>query len=164
MLQEIKTVQIKRDNLYQMFKGATELGMSVPSDTRMFIGTLSNFASARFEHSYPEDFSSKGFKVNWDGFWKGVGLQMPPTGLASDQKAEMVVLADRTRDVELSLASIEFKRASQIEVNWNVSRVDAADMDNKSSTYAILILPRDVPVSHHYNEHVVHALPDLRAG
>ncbi len=164
MLQEIQTVPIKRDPLYQMFKGATEQGLSVPADTRIFYGSLTNFASAKFERSYPEDFKIKGFTVNWDGFWKGVGLQMPPTGLSSDQKAEMIVLADGSRDVVLSLASIEFKRASQIEVNWNVSRIDAADIDNKSSTYAVLILPRDVPVKHNYNDRVVQALPDLRAG
>lgn len=164
MLNSIKTVPIKRDPLYAMFRDATEHGISVPADTRVFYGSLTNFAAARFQRSYPQDFRSKDLTVNWSGFWKGVGLEMPPVGLVHDQKAEMVVLADPHRDVTLSIAGLEFKRASEIEVNWNVHRVDAADSDNKSSTYAVLILPRDVPVTHKYEDRDVKLIPDLRAG
>lgn len=164
MLESIKTVPIKRDPLYELFRDATERGMSVPDEARVFIGSLTNFAAACFQRSYPQDFRSKDLTVNWSGFWKSIGLEMPPVGLSHDQKAEMVVLADPHRDVKLSLAGIQFKRASEIEVNWDVTRKMAADPENKSSTYAVLLLPRDIPVTHSYNEPEVKLIPDLRAG
>ena len=87
---------------------------------------------------------------DWEVLWQATGTAAPGA-LPRDTQAVMFMAANKAGHHVTTAVASAVKKHKEINLEWNVTYTPMADGEKRRVSFAVILLPKAVGVSSHYN-------------